>query len=105
MKAEVPISSTSGPSAVGIVKRGGGSGDALILDRISKTKNVNVGDTVITAGTLGKGTLPSMFPRGIAIGSVASEGNYDIDAFKRIQVDPLVDFTSLQSVIVLVPKR
>ena len=77
----------------------------LILDRVSKTKPVNVGDTIITAGTLGKGALPSMFPRGIPIGSVTSESNNDVNAFKNIQVSPLVDFTSLQSVIVLVPNH
>ena len=57
------------PSAVGVIKRGGGGSDVLILDRVSKNENVNVGDTIITAGTLGgPGALPSMFPRGIPIG-------------------------------------
>lgn len=93
------------PSAVGVVKRGGGGSDVLILDGVSKSENVNVGDTIITAGTLGTGSLPSMFPRGIAVGSVKSQGNYDANAFKTIQVSPLVDFSSLQSVIVLVPNR
>lgn len=93
------------PSAVGLIRRGSGGSDVLILDRVSKTKPVNVGDTVITAGTLGKGTLPSMFPRGIPIGTVTSQSNNDVNAFKNIQVSSLVDFTSLQSVIVLVPNR
>jgi cell shape-determining protein MreC len=67
---------------------------------------VNVGDTIITAGTLAPGALPSMFPRGIPIGSVTSRSNSDVNAFKNIQVSPLVDFSSsLQSVIVLVPNR
>jgi rod shape-determining protein MreC len=94
------------PSAVGVIKRGGGGSDVLILDRVSKNENVNVGDTIITAGTLGPGALPSMFPRGIPIGSVTSRSNSDVNAFKNIQVSPLVDFSSsLQSVIVLVPNR
>jgi rod shape-determining protein MreC len=93
------------PSAVGVIKRGGGGSDVLILDRVSKSENVNVGDTIITAGTLGPGALPSMFPRGIPVGAVTSQSNNDANAFKNIQVSPLVDFTSLQSVIVLVPKR
>lgn len=93
------------PSAVGVIKRGGGGGDVLILDRVSKNENVNVGDTIITAGTLGPGALPSMFPRGIPIGSVKSQSNNDVNAFKNIQVSPLVDFSSLQSVIVLVPNK
>jgi len=75
----------------------------LILDRVLKQKAVRVGDTIITAGTLGSTTLKSMFPRGIPIGTVTSESDTDVNAFKNIQVEPLVDFTSLQSVIVLVP--
>ncbi|HEX4526078.1 MAG TPA: rod shape-determining protein MreC, partial [Gaiellaceae bacterium] len=94
------------PSAVGVIKRGGGGSDVLILDRVSKNENVNVGDTIITAGTLGPGALPSLFPRGIPVGSVTSRSNSDVNAFKNIQVSPLVDFSSsLQSVIVLVPNR
>jgi rod shape-determining protein MreC len=93
------------PTAVGVVKRGGGGSDVLILDRVSKNKNVNVGDTIITNGSLGKGALPSMFPRGIPIGAVTSQSNNDVNAFKSIQIEPLVDFSSLQSVIVLVPNR
>ena len=31
--------------------------------------------------------------------------NNDVDPFKTIQVEPFVDFSSLQSVIVLVPRR
>ena len=93
------------PTAVGVIKRGGGGSDVLILDRVSKTEDVNVGDTIITAGTLGTSALPSLFPRGIPVGSVTSQSNNDVNAFKNIQVSPLVDFSSLQSVIVLVPKH
>jgi rod shape-determining protein MreC len=92
------------PSAVGVIQRGGGGSDVLVLDLVSKGDFVGIGDTVITAGTLGKGALPSMFPRGIPVGTVSSASNNDVNAFKNIQVEPLVDFTSLQSVIVLVPK-
>ena len=48
------------PSAVGVIKRGGGGSDVLILDRVSKDENVNVGDTIITAGTLAR---PARCPR------------------------------------------
>jgi rod shape-determining protein MreC len=92
------------PTAVGIVEPGGGGSDVLMLDLVSKTKYVAVGDTIITAGSIGKGKLPSMFPRGIPIGTVTSQRNNDVNPFKNIQVQPVVDFSSLQSVIVLVPK-
>jgi rod shape-determining protein MreC len=102
-QSRVTAADLTSPTAVGIVKRGGGGSDVLILDRVLKQKAVRVGDTIITAGTLGSTTLKSTFPRGIPIGTVTSESDTDVNAFKNIQVEPLVDFTSLQSVIVLVP--
>ena len=91
-------------TAVGEVHPGGGNG-VLVLDRVPKSKYVGVGDKIVTAGTLGKGTLPSMFPRGVLVGTVTSESDTDVNPFKTIQVKPAVDFSSLQSVIVLVPRR
>ena len=93
------------PASVGVVRRGGGGSQVLILDLVPKAKYVGIGDTIITAGTLSKGALPSMFPSGIPIGTVTSQSSTDANAYKNIQIDPLVDFTSLQSVVVLVPKR
>jgi rod shape-determining protein MreC len=90
------------PAAVGIVRRGGG--DVLVFDRVPKAPYVGVGDTVITAGSVGRGALPSMFPRGVQIGTVASQSNNDVNTFKTIQLKPFVNFESLQSVIVLVPR-
>jgi rod shape-determining protein MreC len=92
------------PTAVGIVQPGSGGSDALTLALVPKSKVVLVGDTIVTAGSLGKGALPSMFPRGIPVGSVTTQKNSDVNPFKNIQVKPLVDFSSLQSVIVLVAK-
>jgi rod shape-determining protein MreC len=92
------------PTAVGIIQPGGGS-NVLVLDLVAQSKVVDVGDTIITAGTLPQGKLPSIFPRGIQIGTVASAKNNDVNPYKNIQVKPFVDFSSLQSVIVLVPKH
>jgi rod shape-determining protein MreC len=104
-QSSVTATDLTSPTAVGEVHRGGGGSDVLVLDRVPKAKFVGVGDTVITAGTLGKGALPSMFPRGILVGTVTSESDTDVNPFKTIQVEPAVDFSSLQSVIVLVPHR
>ena len=76
----------------------------LVFDRVPKAPYVGVGDTVITAGSVGRGALPSMFPRGIQIGTVASQSNNDVNTFKTIQLTPFVNFANLQSVIVLVPR-
>jgi rod shape-determining protein MreC len=90
--------------AVGVITRGGGGSDVLVLDLVPKNDFVGVDDTVITAGTIGTGALPSLFPRGIPVGTVSSSSNTDVNPYKNIQVKPLVDFSSLRSVIVLVPK-
>jgi rod shape-determining protein MreC len=93
------------PTAVGIIQPGGGGSNVLVLDLVAQSKVVDVGDTIITAGTLPQGKLPSIFPRGIQIGTVKSAKNNDVNPYKNIQVKPFVDFSSLQSVIVLVPKK
>jgi rod shape-determining protein MreC len=89
--------------AAGIVGHGIAAGDALVLDRVTKADVVNAGDVVITAGWR-SGRLASIYPRGIPIGIVTSVGQLDTDIYKRIEVDPFVDFTSLDSVLVLVEK-
>jgi rod shape-determining protein MreC len=87
--------------AAGIVRHGPSDGSALVLDRVGKDELVSEGDLVITAGWR-TGNLESLYPRGIPIGMVASVGQQDVDLYKRIQVAPLVDFDSLNEVIVLV---
>jgi rod shape-determining protein MreC len=87
--------------AAGVVRHGPSDGSTLVLDRVGKDELVNEGDLVITAGWR-SGKLESLYPRGIAIGTVASVGQQDVDLYKRIQVAPLVDFDSLAEVIVLV---
>ena len=90
------------PAAVGIFELGS-STDSLVLDRVTKDKRVGAGDTIITAGSPANDQLPSLYPRGIPVGTVSSVGQYDTDIFKQIQVQPYADVSSLQSVLVLVP--
>jgi rod shape-determining protein MreC len=91
------------PTAIGIVEHGSAPG-TLVLDGVTTDKKVGRGDWITTAGSPGKGELPSLFPRDIPIGTVASVSQLDTDYYKRIQVDPFVDFSSLRLVLVLVPK-
>jgi rod shape-determining protein MreC len=90
-------------NAAGIVRHGVSSGDTLVLDRVTKEQVVRPGDAVITAGWR-SGKLASIYPRGIPIGVVTFVGQLDTDIYKQVEVDPLVDFTSLDSVLVLVDK-
>jgi rod shape-determining protein MreC len=89
--------------AAGVVRHGPSDGSALVLDRVGKDELVNQGDLVITAGWR-TGKLESLYPRGIAIGVVKSVGQQDVDLYKRVQLEPLVDFDSLAEVIILVEK-
>jgi rod shape-determining protein MreC len=91
------------PAALGLLEHGSGT-NSVALYRVTKDKKVMDGDTIITAGSPGKGLLPSVYPRGVLIGTVTSAGQNDTDLFKQIQVKPFVDLSSLQSVIVLIPK-
>jgi rod shape-determining protein MreC len=89
--------------ASGLVRHGPSSGGTLILDQVTKDQVVYRGDRVLTQGSLAGG-LPSIYPRGIPIGTVTHVGQSDVGLYKDIQVSPFVDFSSLESVIVLVPK-
>lgn len=90
-------------SATGVVRHGRAGSDTLVLDRVTKDQVVNPGDPLVTAGWR-YGKLSSLFPRGIPFGTVSSVGQIDTDLYKQIQVRPLVDVSSLHSVIVLVKK-
>jgi len=90
-------------NATGIILRGSTPDAPLVLDRVSKDQRVEENDAVVTAGSqLGK--YPSLFPRKIPICTVTSVSQRDVDSFKTVQCSPLVDFSALQDVIVLVPK-
>jgi rod shape-determining protein MreC len=89
--------------AVGLVRHGQGEG-SLVLDRVTKDQSVQQGDIVVTAGTRSK-QYPSLFPRGIPIGIVTSVGQSDTALYKQIQIDPFVDFSSLDAVTALITKK
>ena len=90
-------------NATGQVKRGQDE-NSLILDRVPKEAAVSVGDEIVTLGSRSK-QFPSFFPRGIAIGTVTHVGRTDTSLWTHVQIQPFVDFSSLDSVIVLVSKK
>ena len=85
--------------AVGLLKSG--EGGSLVLDNVTKDKDIRRVDVIATAGSRIE-RLPSLFPRGIPIGMVTSVGQTDTEPFKQIQVAPYVDLSSLDVVTVLV---
>jgi rod shape-determining protein MreC len=88
----------------GIVRRGQGPRSALRLDRVPKEQVIRGGDTIVTAGWR-TARLSSLYPRGIPIGKVTSVGQTDTYPYKQVQVEPFVDFASLDAVLVLVPRE
>jgi rod shape-determining protein MreC len=100
---------TSGVSALDIHSNAAGifqvgeSGRSLALDRVTKDQVVNKGDVIVTSG-FRSGDLSSLYPRGLPLGVVTSVSQSDTDVYKDVQVDPFVDFSDLEAVIVLVKK-
>ncbi len=88
--------------ARGIVRHARGTRETLVLDRVRKLDVIKVGHEIVTAGWRAAG-LSSLYPKGIPIGEVTSVGQTDTDLFQQVQVDPYVDFGSLDAVIVLLP--
>jgi rod shape-determining protein MreC len=89
--------------AHGVVTHGQGR-DTLNLDKVDKANVVSKRDLIVTSGWK-LGPLSSIYPKGIQIGVVTRSGQSDTDLYKQVQIQPFVDFSSLQSVIVLIPKN
>ena len=75
-----------------------------IVDRVTKDKQVAEGDVIVTAGTRSK-QYPSLFPADIPIGWVTSVGQSDTAPYKQIQIQPYVDFSSLDAVTALITSK
>ena len=88
--------------ASGVVEHGQ-AGDSLVLSRVSKTEVVRVGDEIVTSGWR-LGDLASLYPAGIPIGRVTYVGSLNTDLYQQVQIESDVDFSSLESVLVLVPE-
>ncbi len=79
------------------------SAGQLILDQVSKQLPVNVGDQIVTLGTIDP-RYPDLYPHGIPIGSVTYRKVLDTSSFLQVEVQPYADL-SVQAVSVLVATR
>lgn len=68
----------------------------LKLGYISKESEVKRGDIVLTSG------LGGVFPKGIEVGKVSKVEEDPYDLYKKIEVRPEADFSSLEEVLVIV---
>ena len=90
--------------AEGIVRHPSAGNDVLTLGDVKINQEVKEGDSIITSGWR-RADLSSLYPRGISIGQITSYYQTDVNSDKQIQVEPSVDFSSLEAVIVLIQKN
>ncbi|MBI5207173.1 MAG: rod shape-determining protein MreC [Candidatus Firestonebacteria bacterium] len=65
------------------------------LDYISRTKDVKIGDMVITSG------LGGIFPKGIPIGKVSKIEKDNYGLFQKVEINPNVNFYNIEEVLIL----
>jgi rod shape-determining protein MreC len=80
------------------------AGGTLMLDRVGKDEVVHVGDEIITSGWR-SGQLASLYPRGLTIGRVTFVGKLSSDLYQQVLIRSDVDFSELDSVLVLVSSK
>jgi rod shape-determining protein MreC len=72
-----------------------GKGTTLTLNYALRSKDVQIGDAVITAGTGG------IFPKGLPIGTITNITKHDYGLFQTLEITPSVDFSRLEDVLVV----
>ncbi|MDH3390273.1 MAG: rod shape-determining protein MreC [Desulfobulbaceae bacterium] len=80
----------------GIVK--GLGRDAFGLNYVLKSAVVEKGDFVLTSG------LGGVFPKGLIVGSVLEITNSRRGMFQKIEIEPAVDFSQLEYLIIIMKK-
>lgn len=72
-----------------------GSGEGLGLEFADRDTPIEMGDMVISSG------LGGVFPKGLPIGRVTRVERGDMGMFQRVELEPVVDFSRLEEVLVL----
>jgi rod shape-determining protein MreC len=84
----------------GLVRTPVGDPNDLQLDFVRKVTSIRKGQTVITSG-FKRGSLESLYPRGIPIGAIREVDRDELEAYRRVHVDPFADFRRIDLVQVL----
>jgi len=79
----------------GIIK---GDGKGFILYYVLRNNEVHQGDVIVTSG------LGGVFPKGLPIGTVTKVIKTRRGMFQKIEVEPAVDFSQLEYVIIVMKK-
>lgn len=85
----------------GLISGSGYSDSVLKMDYVQKTarEKIKYGDFVISSG------MKSIYPKGIYIGRVTAIEGKDWDTSLQLEIEPVVDFTKLEYVFVLVKEK
>jgi rod shape-determining protein MreC len=86
------------PSEAEAVLNGSMTGD-LVLNQIPQEENVQPGDVVLTSG------LGGNFPANVFIGQISGVRSLATDIFQRASVQPIVDFSQLEIVLIITSYR
>ena len=70
--------------------------DLCLLKYVQRNEDVQVGDQVITSG------MGGVFPKGLLLGRVREVVRGNSGLFQRVEVDPAVNFSRLEEVMVVV---
>jgi len=77
----------------GIVE--GETDEACRFKYVLRKAEVHIGDTVVSSG------LDGLFPKGLRIGAIKEISKDEPGIFQEVQVEPFVDFTRLEEVLVI----
>jgi rod shape-determining protein MreC len=98
--SEVGVSARIGTSnATGLVQPKVGEPNDLLLSFLPANSQANVGEYVVTSGTVAPGPDESLFPPGLLIGQVTSVD--EESAYKSVNVRPMANLHNLDIVQVL----
>jgi len=92
------IAKTLETGASGVAK--GQGGGEIILDNVVLSDNLKKGDLVLTTGAIN--LQNSGFPPDLTVGKIISISKNPSDLFQKAEIQPLIDFTNLQKVFVVV---
>lgn len=74
----------------------GSGGNSCELQYVTREEDVRVGDRLVTSG------IDGVYPKGLLVGTISNFSSSMGSLFHRIEVKPVVEFDSLETVLVIV---
>jgi rod shape-determining protein MreC len=103
-KVLTPVVTASGNGITGVVQPAVGKPEDLLLEFVPRRASIQVGDTVVTAGSQST-KLESLFPPNIPIGVVTRADDAELSQFQRVHIRPFADLRRVDFVQILTRGR